>query len=79
MRRNCFVAVCLFVVSGLLAVPLSAQDWDHDPWNGGPWQFQQSPRGPLGVYVKVDVEDAISEYNAIMEPTEARRILPILA
>jgi hypothetical protein len=56
------------VVSGLLAAPLSAQDWDHDTWNVNPWQFQQSPRGPLGVYVKVDIEDAISEYNAIMEP-----------
>ena len=58
MRRNWLVAVFLFVLftlSGSLATSLSAQ-------------ASQDVRRPLGVYVKVDIEDAIADYNALAEP-----------
>lgn len=55
MRPNRFVVVCIFLLSCFLVTSLSAQSG-------------QAVRRPLGVYVKVDIEDTIADYNALTEP-----------
>ena len=55
MRRNCFVTICLFVLSGLFAASLSAQ--------AGP-----DPRRPKGIYTNFLLDAAVNRAETAAYP-----------